>query len=381
MPTIDESIPDALRDAIGQVISEQRRQWRRERELIEAQAQVILADLRASVVTLQATVERQLHDALMRFESQIMDRLGALRDGEKGDPGAAGERGPEGPRGPDGVAGPAGEPGAAGAKGEAGTDGQQGAAGASGARGEKGETGERGAAGEPGKAGEQGPTGSKGEPGAAGERGPAGADGGPGPEGKIGPQGLKGEPGAIGERGERGEKGERGADGTMPIARTWKAGVFAAGAVVTHKGATWQAIRETDDEPPTSDWIELVPAGADGRSPQVRGLWQADDKYEALDIVARDGGSYIARKADPGPCPGDGWQSLVKPGKTGKDGSSGPAGERGPAGPAGEPGRTVKLVGWRIDRANYCAIAKMSDATEVSLSLRELFEQFNAETR
>jgi hypothetical protein len=31
-------LPDALRDALGQVISDQRREWRRERELIEAQS-------------------------------------------------------------------------------------------------------------------------------------------------------------------------------------------------------------------------------------------------------------------------------------------------------------------------------------------------------
>ena len=52
---------------------------------------------------------------------------------------------------------------------------------------------------------------------------------------------------------------------------------------------------------------------------------------EHSDIVALNGGSFIARHDDPGECPGSGWQSLTLPGKRGE---RGPHGERGPAGSA-----------------------------------------------
>jgi hypothetical protein len=41
-----------LRDALGQVLAEERWQWRRERELIEAQAQAVVAQLKATIVEL-----------------------------------------------------------------------------------------------------------------------------------------------------------------------------------------------------------------------------------------------------------------------------------------------------------------------------------------
>ena len=59
--------------------------------------------------------------------------------------------------------------------------------------------------------------------------------------------------------------------------------------------------------------------GRDGRdavSPTVRGTWRADAEYRALDIVAKDGGCFIAKCDTPGVCPGPDWQivELVAPG-------------------------------------------------------------------
>ena len=48
-----------------------------------------------------------------------------------------------------------------------------------------------------------------------------------------------------------------------------------------------------------------------------------------------DGGAFIARKDDPGACPGDGWQMIVQRGKPGAPGEKGAKGDRGEPGPAG----------------------------------------------
>ena len=41
---------------------------------------------------------------------------------------------------------------------------------------------------------------------------------------------------------------------------------------------------------------------------RIRGTFDSNKSYGACDIVAKDGGSFIARKDNPGPCPGPGWQ-------------------------------------------------------------------------
>jgi len=100
---------------------------------------------------------------------------------------------------------------------------------------------------------------------------------------------------------------------------------------------------------------------------RVRGTFDAKASYDANDVVACDGASFIARRADPGPCPGSGWQMIAK------------QGQRGVAGPKGEPGKTI--AGWVVDRANYTVCPKFNDGSSgPSLELRVLFEQFNEET-
>jgi hypothetical protein len=103
--------------------------------------------------------------------------------------------------------------------------------------------------------------------------------------------------------------------------------VFYEGDVVTFDGSTFQAIRDTGQPPAHRDWICLAAAGRGGKTPRVRGTFSADAHYQELDIVALGGGSFIARRDDPGPCPGDGWQSLTMPGKRGDKGPPGPRGD------------------------------------------------------
>jgi hypothetical protein len=97
----------------------------------------------------------------------------------------------------------------------------------------------------------------------------------------------------------------------------------------------------------------------------VRGTFQPGTKYERGDMVALDGGSFIARRDNPGKCPGDGWQLMAKQGQRG---IAGPEGPRGPA------GKTI--VGWIVDRETYRITPRMSDNTlGAPLELRALFEE------
>jgi hypothetical protein len=96
---------------------------------------------------------------------------------------------------------------------------------------------------------------------------------------------------------------------------------------------------------------------------RVRGTFQPGSNYARGDIVALDGGSFIARKDHPGKCPGEGWQLVARQGQRG---IAGPEGKRGP------PGQTI--TGWIVDRGAYRITPRMSDGTlGAPLELRELF--------
>ena len=124
-------------------------------------------------------------------------------------------------------------------------------------------------------------------------------------------------------------------------------------------------------------WICLATSGRDGESIAVRGTFDETADYRRLDVVALNGGSFIALKDAPGLCPGAGWQLLASQGKRG---AAGEKGERGPKGDAGASGATI--VGWKIDRERYVATPAMSDGCDgPPLELRGLFEQFFLEAR
>jgi len=107
---------------------------------------------------------------------------------------------------------------------------------------------------------------------------------------------------------------------------------------------------------------------------KLRGEFNEQHVYSRLDIVSRDGAWWIARHDDPGPIGGDGWRE----GPRARQGERGLRGATGPRGPQGKD--APKFVSWDVDRANYRAIAKMSDGSEMPpLELRGLFEQFLSE--
>ncbi|MEO3475776.1 hypothetical protein AAFN86_28250 [Roseomonas sp. CAU 1739] len=106
----------------------------------------------------------------------------------------------------------------------------------------------------------------------------------------------------------------------LPLSQPWREGVFRQGTLVTHGGATWQAARDTAHEPPHDDWHCFAAAGhpgASGPGLAVRGTWSDAETYRMGDIAMLNGGSFIARRDAPGPCPGEGWQLLASPGKRG----------------------------------------------------------------
>jgi len=172
-------------------------------------------------------------------------------------------------------------------------------------------------------------------------------------------------------------RGPVGPAGKLPIAKEWqREKVYYEGQVVTYDGAAYQALHDTG-EPPDSEahWICLAAPGRDAKSFRHRGTFKDDAEYASHDIVALNGGSFLALHDRPGECPGPGWQLLCAQGKRGATGEQGPRGDTGIAGPPGKHPAT--LVSWTLDRAAYTVTPVMSDGTSgPPLNLRGLFEQF-----
>jgi hypothetical protein len=181
----------------------------------------------------------------------------------------------------------------------------------------------------------------------------------------------------------RGPAGPVGPAGKLPIAKEWaRETVYYEGSVVMYDGGSYQAFRDTGEAPDNqAHWQCLAAAGRDAKSFRHRGTFKADAAYASHDIVALNGGSFLALHDKPGVCPGPGWQLLAGPGKRGVAGEKGPQGDRGPAGVAGAPGRDgATIVCWEVDRAAYTVTPVMSDGTNgPPLKLRGLFEQFLGE--
>ena len=351
-------MPDALFDAGAVVIAQLRREWSRELEVISAQSRETIATLRAEIVMLR-----------QQIFGEVTRNLAELRHGEDGEDGEPGRNGRDGDRG---EVGPQGERGEKGDPGEPGRNGEQGRPGKLGDRGEVGPAGPPGPIGKPGPAG---------EPGRNGERGAPGLDGRAGDRGEVGAKGETGEPGRNGERGDpgpagaRGEKGDPGPRGTIEKVVPWSDQIFYQGQVVAHKGASWQATRDTAKQPGASDdWQLIAAAGEPGASFNIRGTHAAGEKYRRLDVVTLDYSWFVAKYDDPGPIPGPGWQV----GPVGRRGEKGIPGEKGAKGDPGKP--APHWIGVKAD--GYTLTAVMSDGSiGPRIALQPLFEQFDAELK
>jgi hypothetical protein len=97
---------------------------------------------------------------------------------------------------------------------------------------------------------------------------------------------------------------------------------------------------------------------------RIRGTHDPKAEYCANDMVAKDGGTFVAKRNNPGVLPGDGWQLLAR------------QGQRGVAGERGAPGRDApRITGWVVDRSNYRITPRMSDNTlGPPLDLNALFQ-------
>jgi hypothetical protein len=82
---------EVLREALGEVVAHERRNWQREMARMQAEANEIIARLRAEIAELRG-----------EFMRVVNERLALVRDGKRGppgEPGAPGERGEPGPPG------------------------------------------------------------------------------------------------------------------------------------------------------------------------------------------------------------------------------------------------------------------------------------------
>lgn len=131
------------------------------------------------------------------------------------------------------------------------------------------------------------------------------------------------------------EAGKPGPEGKLPLVKAWEDRVYREAEVITFEGATYQAQRDTGKPPNHEDWLCIAAAGRDGdpaKQIDIKGTYDPDSTYFALNVVALNGGTFIAKRDDPGACPGEGWQLMSAQGKTGKPGE----------GRKGDPGQSVK---------------------------------------
>jgi Collagen triple helix repeat (20 copies) len=214
-----------------------------------------------------------------------------------------------------------------------------------------------------------------------GEKGEPGRDGEPGQPGEsvAGPPGEPGESivGPPGKNGRDGERGVPGPPGAFVEPRQWTEGaVHYECELVTHRGSTWFARRDTASMPPGEDWLLVAAAGADAPVGEVSGLHDPARIYRKFDLVVRDGAEWRAKHDNPGPLPGAGWALSAEQGKRGKPGEKGERGEKGECGPPGKSAPTI--VDWAIEE--YRAAPIMSDgSTGPVLDLRGLFERYHGE--
>lgn len=118
-------------------------------------------------------------------------------------------------------------------------------------------------------------------------------------------------------------KPQDGKDGRLPVVKAWADRVYYEGEVCSHDGATYQASVDTGRAPPHADWTCIAAKGRDGIDAdqiKIDGTFDPEKQYGRLAIVQLNGASFIAKKDDPGPCPGEGWQLMAQQGKRGGPG-------------------------------------------------------------
>ena len=109
---------------------------------------------------------------------------------------------------------------------------------------------------------------------------------------------------------------------------------------------------------------------AKAHTDHVRGTFNPSLTYRNFDIVACNGASFIARRDNPGACPGSGWQMIAAQGK------------RGIAGEKGEKGRDAPhIVRWEIDAKHYVITPILDGGSKgPPIEFKPLLQAFLTET-
>lgn len=169
--------------------------------------------------------------------------------------------------------------------------------------------------------------------------------------------------------GPEGKQGPKGDPGRLPLVKDWGERVYYEGDVVRHDGSTYQALRDTGQAPPGSDWGVLALKGKDAAELTPRRTFDPSQTYARLSLVNYDGGSWIAVRDNPGtPGEGDGWQIMASRGKAGAPGPRGERGLQGPPGPAG-PGVIA------VEREGMTLMLTSSDGTVAAWDMTDFVRE------
>lgn len=194
---------------------------------------------------------------------------------------------------------------------------------------------------------------------------------------------------AVGDKGDPGQQGERGEPGT-----DGNDGIGLAAALINREGelvvtTTDGQVRELGivvgrdgkdgidgkDGSPGRDGADGAPGeqgergdagdpGKDGQDAypgEPRGLFDATAEYRARDVVALNGSAFMAKRDNPGDCPGEGWMLLVQRGKRGETGERG---ERGAEGPAGKSAAELVGLGFNADAMTFFGVLDNGEQLE-----------------
>jgi hypothetical protein len=168
----------------------------------------------------------------------------------------------------------------------------------------------------------------------------------------------------------------------LPVVRQWVVHTAALqGELFAFHGAMWQAKMNTGQEPQDGHWVCVSAPGRDGeagRSLRTRGLYRQGGTYKELDLVVCNGSSFVAKRDNPGDCPGEDWQISALVGKRGE------AGDRGLPGPKADVAaieRAMRISAWTAGDDYVVTPTHANGLAGATLNLRPYFEKYFNETR
>jgi hypothetical protein len=146
------------------------------------------------------------------------------------------------------------------------------------------------------------------------------------------------------------EREMRSSQSAQAEVEMWFPNRYPRGVTVAHRGGTWRCVATQGAEaahepnPDSPVWLgvtvgicemkarkisvgkgELIARLSNGSELKVdiplpkltmRGTHNSDQSYSELDVVSKEGGSFVAKHDNPGACPGPGWQMMAARGKS-----------------------------------------------------------------